>query len=303
MAPIGHREHVGIRTRTALPRSARGARRRIAVSLHDIEPATFERCALIRDWLDDHGVDRVTLLVIPARDLHPLDERSPDLRSWLIERRAVGDELAQHGFQHERLGRSTLLHRGALARKDRDRAPEFVGMSEDEARRAVDAGWRLLKLAGLEPNGFIAPGYAYTRALRRSMPQRFRWWADRLHLYRAHGDAQAPPHARARLALDRDSRVLSPAWGVSSEDHLRRALSPLLIRTGSILGASTMRLEVHPSDLDHPRHMLALEWVLRRTQQRREAITYEGLLPEERLHPSPAGTGAINPLHAPSRQA
>ena len=43
----------------------------IAVALHDIEPATFERCALIRDWLDDHGVDRVTLLVIPARDLHP----------------------------------------------------------------------------------------------------------------------------------------------------------------------------------------------------------------------------------------
>ena len=50
------------------------ARRTIAVALHDIEPATFERCALIRDWLDDHGVGRVTLLVIPARDLHPLAE-------------------------------------------------------------------------------------------------------------------------------------------------------------------------------------------------------------------------------------
>src|SRR5258708_34695795 len=64
-------QRVGIRTRTALPRAARGARRRVAVSLHDIEPATFERSALIRDWLNDHGVDRVTLLVIPARDLHP----------------------------------------------------------------------------------------------------------------------------------------------------------------------------------------------------------------------------------------
>ena len=44
----------------------------LAVALHDVEPATFERAALIRDWLDDLGVDRVTLLVIPARDLHPL---------------------------------------------------------------------------------------------------------------------------------------------------------------------------------------------------------------------------------------
>ena len=45
--------------------------RTLAVALHDIEPATFERAALLRDWLDDLGVDRVTLLVIPARDLHP----------------------------------------------------------------------------------------------------------------------------------------------------------------------------------------------------------------------------------------
>ena len=79
-------------------------RRTIAVALHDIEPATFERCALIRDWLDDHGVDHVTLLVIPARDLHPLAERSPEMVSWLIERERGGDAIAQHGFQHLRSG-------------------------------------------------------------------------------------------------------------------------------------------------------------------------------------------------------
>ena len=28
-------------------------RRTIAVALHGIEPATFERCAVIRDWLDE----------------------------------------------------------------------------------------------------------------------------------------------------------------------------------------------------------------------------------------------------------
>jgi len=282
MASTGQRpaERIGLRARTALPRGprgARGARGQIAVSLHDIEPATFERCALIRDWLDDHGVDRVTLLVIPARDLHPLGERSPELRDWLIDRRAAGDELAQHGLQHERLVRSTILQRGALARKDRKRAAEFVGMTGEEARRAVDSGWRLLKLAGLEPKGFIAPGYAYPRALRLSLPGRFRWWADRLRLY---AGLPAPAGSLVPLALSprRSERVLSPAWGVSSEDHLRGAVSAFLIRAGSLLGAHTLRLEVHPADLDHPRHMLALEWVLRRAGHRREAITYEDLL-------------------------
>jgi uncharacterized protein len=270
-------ERIALAARAALPRGARGARGQIAVSLHDIEPATFERCALIRDWLDDHGVDRVTLLVIPARDLHPLGERSPELRDWLIDRRAAGDELAQHGLQHERLARSTILQRGSLARKDRDRAPEFVGMTGEEARRAVDSGWRLLKLAGLEPKGFIAPGYAYPRALRLSLPGRFRWWADRLRLYAAPLVAAGSPVPLV-LSPRRSERVLSPAWGVSSEDHLRGAVSAFLIRAGSLLGARTLRLEVHPGDLDHPRHMLALEWVLRRAGHRREAITYEDLL-------------------------
>src|ERR1700751_4724604 len=85
-----------------------------------------------------------------------------------------------------------LLQHRAIARRSRDHEPEFVGMSGEEARRAVDAGWRLLKLAGLEPNGFIAPGYAYSRAMRRALPQRFRWWADRLHLYPAQ-PAESPP--------------------------------------------------------------------------------------------------------------
>ena len=72
----------------------------IAVALHDVEPATFERCALIRDWLDDHGIERVTLLVIPAPDLHPFHDRRPEMVQWLAECAARGDAIAQHGFQH-----------------------------------------------------------------------------------------------------------------------------------------------------------------------------------------------------------
>jgi predicted deacetylase len=137
------------------------SRRTLAVALHDIEPATFERCALIRDWLDDHGVGRVTLLVIPARDLHPLAERSPEMVSWLIEREHSGDAIAQHGFQHLR-------------------------------------------------------------------PQRMR--------------------------------------------GLRRALSPALLRAGTLVSGATLRL-----DLDHPSHMLALEYVLKRSASCRDAVTYDEL--------------------------
>lgn len=70
----------------------------IAVTLHRIEPATFERSALIRDWLADHDIARATLLVVPATDVHPLADRSTRLVDWLLERRSAGDAIGQCAF-------------------------------------------------------------------------------------------------------------------------------------------------------------------------------------------------------------
>ncbi len=267
------------------------ARRTIAVALHDIEPATFERCALIRDWLDDHGVDHATLLVIPARDLHPLAERSPEMVSWLIERERGGDAIAQHGFQHLR----SPLSRGPYATLrtfNVDHESEFVGLDARETRRAVDAGWRVMKLAGIEPRGFVAPGYAYTPALRRTLGERFHWWAALLGLHRVHpasrrdaavyesGAPELQASARNMAACDEHVSArdrLGPPITLSSAGRLRRTLSPALLRAGALLSGSTLRLDLHPADLDDPSHMLALEWVLKRSTRTREAVTYEQL--------------------------
>ncbi len=260
-----------------------GARRTIAVAIHDIEPATFERCALIRDWLDDHGVGRVTLLVIPARDLHPLAERSPEMVSWLIERERGGDAIAQHGFQHLR----SMPARGpyqTLRTLGSDRETEFLGLDPHETRRAVDAGRRVLKLAGIEPRGFVAPGYAYTPALRQTLGERFHWWAALLGLHRAQpararadaGSERAAPRPTVAGAGARHDR-LGPPIALSSSGRLRRALSPTLLRAGALVSGGTLRLDMHPSDLEDPNHMLALEWVLRRAASAREAVTYEQL--------------------------
>jgi len=258
------RAHTTGRGQTTVRREGPAART-IAVALHGIEPATFERCALIRDWLDDHGVDRVTLLVIPARDLHPIGERSPEMVAWLSERGRAGDSIAQHGFQHVRLhpqgagGRLVSLAHGR-------RTGEFSGLDGDETRRAVNAGWRVLKLAGIEPDGFVAPAYAYTPALRGALSLRFRWWAGLLRVHRA--QSSSTPLERAPLA---------PAFSLTTSGPFARAFSPALVRMGSLLPTSTLRVDLHPADLRHPRHMLALEWVLSRNGSRRAAVTYRDL--------------------------
>src|ERR1700683_2399460 len=256
------------------------SRRTLAVALHDIEPATFGRCALIRDWLDDHGVDHVTLLVIPARDLHPLAERSPEMVSWLIERERGGDAIAQHGFQHLRSGARGVGPYQSLRTLNADHESEFLGLDPNETRRAVDAGWRLMKLAGIEPRGFVAPGYAYTPALKRTLSERFHWWAALLGLHRTHpgnGSSHRANSGGARVVAESERDLLGPPISLSSTGRLRRALSPALLRGGALISGTTLRLDLHPSDLEHPNHMLALEWVLKRSACTREAVTYEQL--------------------------
>jgi predicted deacetylase len=203
-------------------------RRQIAVAIHDVEPATFERCALIRDWLDDHGVDRATLLVIPAPDLHPFFQRRPDLAAWLLDCRDRGDAIAQHGFRHRGAGRRP--------------AAEFAGLDREATRVSIAAGRRVLALAGVEPRGFVAPAYAYTPALRRELAAGFDWWATLLRF------------------VGRDRAALAPAVA------LRR--SPLAVRAAAVASRRVLRLDLHPADFDRPAHVLALESVLRGAHRR-----------------------------------
>jgi len=260
-------------------RTAADPARSIAVAIHDIEPATFERCALIRDWLDDHGVDRVTLLVIPARDLHPLGERSPEMVSWLRDRERSGDAIAQHGFHHVRSRRAGPREVLADVRAARIRgrgSAEFVGLDVAETRRAVESGRRVLKLAGIEPHGFVAPSYAYTPALREIVSARFGWWAELLYVRRAPRGASGLTMPHTSRASAPRTELLFPPIAIGTPGPVRRAVGPALVRAGAALAGPVLRVDLHPSDVEHPRHILALEWVLNHTHGR-TAVTYDEL--------------------------
>ncbi|CAB4860954.1 unannotated protein [freshwater metagenome] len=195
----------------------------VAVTLHDITPRTFRRIALVRDWLEDLGVGRATLLVVPASDLHPLQDRSEPLVAWLEERRARGDVVAQQGLRNRCDRRPSRLGRARSGMLGADPTAEFAYLNPAETSRAVEAGWRILRLAGLEPSGFVAPAYAYTDALHDVLPRRFAWWAGARRMYRADGPCGgvplAPPVAigtaattrrrfERRAASSRDDRLL-----------------------------------------------------------------------------------------------
>ena len=158
--------------------------KRIAVALHDVEPSTFERCALIRDWLDDHGIDRVTLFVVPAPELHPFRRsQTPAGRSGLhAAARDRGDAIAQLGEEH--------------------RCGEFDGLAVEDARRAPCC-----------PDGACCASRAWSRTassplatrtpgpLRTALRSTFDWWATLAGVQRRTSPTLRAPLLWPRLGL------------------------------------------------------------------------------------------------------
>ena len=226
--------------------------KQLAVALHDVEPYTFRRCVEIRDWLADRGVDRATLLVIPAPRLHPFEATAPELTDWLRLRRRLGDAVAQHGLEHLRRRGQGGLRARALGGE----AAEFAGLDAEEAGNSLDAGLRIMRSAGLAPRGFVAPAYYYSRALRREVERRFSWYAG---LWRVHGASTS-----------------APAMCLGTSTGLKRATSPSLVRAGAGVGWELLRLDVHPRDFEWPGHVAAIERILERAAGRRP-VTYDEL--------------------------
>jgi len=231
----------------------------MAVAVHDVHPATFPKCLRIRSWLAAQGVERATLLVIPAADRHGFADRSPALRDWLLDRVSEGDEIAQHGLCHSASRRPRGL-RGLHASLQGGSAAEFPGLDPSTTSVKVDLGLRILRDAGIEPRGFVAPAYAYTCALREALATRFEWWAELFTIR----DAAARPR-------------WAPACCLGTSTMAKRALSPAFARATAWGAGELLRLDVHPADFDHPRHVRALEAVLARSAGRR-SVTYDDVV-------------------------
>jgi hypothetical protein len=215
--------------------------RRLAVAIHDVEPRSFARSREIREWLLRREVDRVTLLVIPAADLHPIGARAPALAAWLRNRVACGDCIAQHGLIHQ-AGSPAPWPRSVLAGWQGGAAAEFPGLEPADAARRVDTGRRL------------------PRALRGMLTESYEWFADLWSIRLRSGD-----------------NVRSRALCLGTSTPVKRALSPALVRANAFAPGQVMRVDVHPADFDRPGHVATLESLLARARDR-SAVTYDELL-------------------------
>jgi predicted deacetylase len=254
----------------------------MSVTLHDVAPATQQRCERLIDRLQQIAAMPLTLLVVPHYQGRLSD---PDFERWLQGRAQGGDELALHGLTHRDEGPPP----NSLAERARrhwytDREGEFAALDGAEATRRLRAGQRWFELRGWPLRGFVAPAWLLSeQSWLALLQQPFEYTCTRTALL-----------ALPRGAPDQPLRSLhAPSIVYSTRAAWRRALS----RPRNALLAheerrqAWMRFELHPDDAQHEAVFDSLlRLVERAVDDGREALTLGELASRLRAPLSSEGT-------------
>ena len=215
----------------------------LLVSIHDVTPALEAGVLRLWEMCAERGVSPALLVVPDWRGEWPLGRHGGFVR-WLRERADRGAEIVLHGERHAR--------------------GEFGTLDRSAARERIDRGIGSLRSLGLEPAGFVPPG-----------------WLARDEAHAAAGDAGlgfSEDDGAIRL-FPSGRRIESPVVRWSARSAPRAWGSVVVARGRWALqrGALHPRIAFHPQDYAHPSTARDLPATLDRWLTRHSPIGYAAL--------------------------
>ncbi|WP_280264491.1 polysaccharide deacetylase family protein [Nocardia wallacei] len=140
---------------------------RLVVSVHDVAPATAGET---ERWCADADAFAipVSLLVIPGPWRGTSLSEAPGYATFLSERRARGDELMVHGWDHRATAEGALRRR-AVARLIARGAAEFATLDTASAESRLRRATAVMDELGLSTTGFTPPGWLTSPAAERAL--------------------------------------------------------------------------------------------------------------------------------------
>jgi predicted deacetylase len=253
----------------------------VCISVHDVAPATWTRCAQLLSMLDERGAGPVTLLVVPDFHRRGRIDAHPEFVRAIERRVARGDEVALHGFHHQDdasrpRGPLDWIERRVLTQSE----GEFAALGADEARARLERGIALMDALGWPVRGFVAPAWLLGRGARVALSQlssgsRLAYTTTRSGVYR----------------LPDWAYTFSPSLVCTVRSAWRRSMSQALnaatfavARRGSLL-----RLSLHPVDAEYAEVMAQWRgWIDRALRTHAPATKLQWVAAAARLEASPA---------------
>jgi uncharacterized protein len=219
----------------------------LIVSIHDFHPGSREKIAAQIELLQQWGVTRCSILVIPQ--YHHGRRTCDDEKSirYLDAQHAAGSELVLHGHYHDRKGNEggsyfwTKLYTANEA--------EFLDLSDGELRHRIELGKKLWEDRQWHLSGFVAPGWLMPASQDKILKKLGFDYTTRLREFHQ---------------LSKGWKKKSQSLCYSTRAAWRRDLScfwnPALFR--QLRGQDTVRLSLHPEDFQWEQTRLQIQEIV-----------------------------------------
>ena len=237
--------------------------KQLLLSIHDVTPAHGERIARVEAELAalTGGSATYAMLVVP--DFHGRAPIAGDraFQAWLRGRRAAGVEMLLHGWSHR-----DDAPTGWRARHMTAGEGEFAGLDEAEARRRLRDGRALIEdIVGAPVGGFVAPAWLYGPGALAAVA--------------AEGFAVAEDHMRVWSPATGRTLARGPVVSYASRSRGRMASSLAWSRVATtvLAGLRTVRVALHPHDVDKAPLVAELRRAIAAFLEQRRLGSYQGL--------------------------
>ena len=144
----------------------------LIVEIHDATPEFKPELTEIVSKLDNLGISRRSVLVIPNyyEKNNLINDR--EFISWLDDLQEKGDEIVQHGYNH------VSTNHNYKSRWDRfigtkltHGEGEFQNISYNEAQEKIQKGKDILERIGFNSKGFVAPAWLLNPESERAIKE------------------------------------------------------------------------------------------------------------------------------------
>jgi predicted deacetylase len=232
----------------------------LIVSIHDVAPPNWVQVEKILKHLWRLGVRKRSLLVIPNfRGCWRVDEYR-EFAEWLCERQREGDEIILHGFEHNEVHKAQGVRDWIKNQLYTQGEGEFLALNYEEARNRIERGIAILKAAGVESSGFVAPAWLINRA--------------GLTAVKDLGFEYTNSYTRITDFVSGKSKFVPSL--VFGPGRLNEDFSLLLQRLASklIRWQSSVRVVIHPPCVEHDRRFEGILAMIREQLLRHRPRTY-----------------------------
>jgi hypothetical protein len=231
---------------------------RLAVSIHDVAPATWTHCQRLLELVARSFRGPCTLLVVPDYHRSGRCDLDRDFRQAIERRLRRGDDVALHGYFHWDEAPPPRSFGGWIQRRVLTASEaKFAGLAREDAARRLEQGRRLFAAQGWPTRGFVPPAWQFGPGQLELLREAgFGWTTTRETVIDLHSGA----------------RCAAPSLTCSVRSPLRRVASFSWLSIGDRLyaGHGRLRLALHPADARHPPVVAAWARLLERLRRNRE---------------------------------